>query len=567
MKKCNAVFAGIILMAGIYSQLGWAASLKDYPALSDSTSSSQNYEIKKLLDGEIEAVLIDRANGNVIVYADDYLWKINPQGNLVDTFAYSSYDNKMFSSGIIFQKDYYIDWIFSGDKRRKEYAEHLDSNGLSEAEFIAQLNRGEELEYLVTEEAKDAEDKDETKDSKQSESVDGKENGRTAVAYLRAGNRAWTLDMSKRAERINGYCAGNDRRYQALRWEVTCLEGYDKQANRLFFYETMSKVITPVDFKRKRLGGVGMFFEELLFSPFIGTANVRSPYWYGTGYFQLKYQNETLNFSAFSERQYGEIRPKNINFHELANGQPQDENSLHRSPGMNNTGIYELPSGQVQGVGIISVTPFYQHGREGHLNGQIEKDIGLYVVRKKAVAHPGSMAVSSTSWHLDYSGMASWGPVWGKVKFLDENQPPSFYQLNNDRPRIMAGAPPLRQLVAQPLRHLPKSLSFNWAYDDEETPFRLRLEREQYIDFVSEPDKTDDSGRDRAQLVLELVFDAGEIRAAFKRLEGANQPIQLMLHMEKDGKAGGYLRISLVNDQDTVVLENTQIKPTGKAGI
>jgi len=133
----------------------------------------------------------------------------------------------------------------------------------------------------------------------------------------------------------------------------------------------------------------------------------------------------------------------------------------------------------------------------------------------------------------------------------------------------MVGVPPPRQLVvvAQPLQYLPTSLSFNWAYDKKETPFRLQLGSEQHIDFASEPDKTDDGGLHRAQLELELVFDPQEISAAFKRLEGVNQSIQLMLHMEENKGVGGHLTISLANGQETVVLKNTQIKPVDEAGI
>lgn len=513
LNQVGRTLLGAIFMFGFFS--GWAAasSFKNYPNLADNTAASAHYEIKKLIDGPVEAVFVVKDSGNVIAKAGGYLWKINPQGELIDTF---DVPNKMFSSGIVFAEDYYIDWVFSGDKTKKKYAEQIDGNAFSEGELTAQLNRAEQLEFSRSD-----------------------KNGKQARAYLHAGNRAWVLDISKHFDRVDDYCRGSERIYEALYWGQTCLKGYTKNTERLVYLQSgLSHVVTPVGFDRKYYylrEGVGGLLLELTIGQLIKPGNVTAPYWFGTGYFQLKHQLEVINFNAFADNDRQRIN-------------------------LDNLALFDPAAIQASDLKIItsSYRSYPDMGSERKLTPHYEKELGLYVVRKKI---PTPTPQIHTPWSPSFSGKKlSVRAVSGNIAFLNGNGRPYHYWMDNRSTRPSAYDIPRKETqgVTKPLYELPKSLSLEWEMFSNSPLYKLKFAGRDVAVLGRDEE-------DRVSVLLDIQFDPVEIAAAFKRFDNSKLPLQLDIHVEEKGNAEADISIALKNKKDSVPLKNIQFLFDGKA--
>lgn len=500
-------------MFGLFTGWAGASSFKNYPNLADNTATSAHYEIKKLIDGPVEAVFVVQGSGNVVAKAGGYLWKINPQGELIDTF---DVPNKMFSSGIVFAEDYYIDWVFSGDKTKKKYAEKMDGNALSESELTAQLNRAEQLEFSRSD-----------------------KNGKQARAYLHAGNRAWILNISKHFDRVDDYCRGSERIYEVLFWGQTCLKGSTKKPERLVYLQnSLSQVVTPVGFDRKYYylrEGVGGLLLELTIGQLIKPGNVTAPYWFGTGYFQLRHQHEILNFNAFADNDR-----KRVNLDNLA--------------------LFDPAVVQASDLKIItsSYRSYPEMGSDRKLRPHYEKELGLYVVRKKIPAPPMQLR---NAWSPSFSGkQLSVRAISGNITFLNGDGRPYHYWVDNRSTRPSAYDIPRKEAqgVAAPLYQLPKSLSMQWEMFSHSPLYKLKFAGRD-VAVLGRDDE------DRVNVFLDVRFDPMEIAAAFKRFDNSKLPLRLNIHVEESGKAEAGISIALQNKKDSIPLKKIQFLVDGKA--
>ncbi len=131
-------------MLGFFMNSVVAAPAKEYPRLSANQSTSNDYEIVKLIDGPIDAFYQFNNQSLFIAQSGHDLWKINSTGEVVDHFNTSD----LYSSGLILETDGFIDWVFTGDKQQKSYGETIDASAYSEQQLQDAFNKADIVEFL-----------------------------------------------------------------------------------------------------------------------------------------------------------------------------------------------------------------------------------------------------------------------------------------------------------------------------------------------------------------------------------------------------------------------------------
>lgn len=169
LKKRIIIFSSIALLIAIYLFIhnGFAHNLvlkfkygKDmatYESLLDNSVHSESYELKHLIQDNLEyfnidGILFDSINRNFFIGEEIYLsidnkryvvWKINEKGAIIDSLCYDN-DNFMDSDcGIIwnFKDNYFLDWPITGDTSRKYFAKIIKIDTLMSGDkWIEQLN-------------------------------------------------------------------------------------------------------------------------------------------------------------------------------------------------------------------------------------------------------------------------------------------------------------------------------------------------------------------------------------------------------------------------------------------
>ncbi len=56
-----------------------------YNRISSGLVDSNNYELVKIINGKIEAIFQVRGESFILVVTNDYLWKVNNNGYVIDT--------------------------------------------------------------------------------------------------------------------------------------------------------------------------------------------------------------------------------------------------------------------------------------------------------------------------------------------------------------------------------------------------------------------------------------------------------------------------------------------------
>lgn len=147
----RTIIIGVVMMMGFLSKIAMSRSFDDYHYLSENAVQSENYEVVKLIHGDIDAVLHIEGTNTIIVMAAGYLWKINEHGHLVDTlrgmYALRSSGIELWtdswsdSTGKNFWYKKFHDWIVSGDRipRTIRATDIQSSKNLSDSELINQL--------------------------------------------------------------------------------------------------------------------------------------------------------------------------------------------------------------------------------------------------------------------------------------------------------------------------------------------------------------------------------------------------------------------------------------------
>lgn len=525
-------------MLGLISKLVLSKTFDDYHSLSDNRVESESYEIKKIINGDIYAVMFSRSTRTILVKAARYLWKFNEQGVLLDTYfgasglhrsgmLYSGNDSKVPLRG-----DDYVDWVYTGDRRAHPLPDFINAKSMTDAKIHALLDKAEVVEFFY----------DYKKVSEQEK--------RLGMALLRIDGKWQALDISKRAEQINtSSCEDYKRRNQDV-WKDTCLESYQTTQqrglevlqSRLPFkpdWKDASRFIYMQDFSKGSFrfeDGAGMWLLDQTLGRILKSQGVpgglSETYWLGNGYFELKHQDEKLHFKALMT---------------------QESNGFN----FDNFAFYSLPEGFSQDVSFIEImykgTEHDYYQKDKRVEKEYEPDVGLYVVRKKnqpvieekQAAGKSGMVMgqphtyfSQQPWHPVLNGMSNKDDNWVRLEFFNE--------LESSRHHLLHTA-----AVTPELHAIPRKMIFNWDDVKRRYAFKLYLSESESI---SVPMLGDDNN-----LLLELTFDEAELVAAFGKLDKKKLPMQLVLQLDEVQEVGARLFISLRNEKEALRLERTKI--------
>ncbi|MES2609236.1 MAG: hypothetical protein V4679_03295 [Pseudomonadota bacterium] len=455
----------------------------EYPRLSENTAASQHLEVRKVLHGQVEGLFALPRTRQLVAVAGGYLWKFSPQGQVQDTLRVPS---GIHTSGVVFTPHYYMDWVYSGDRRRKAYAPAVDGNRLSKAELFAELDRAEHVEF-------------------------GR-NETSAWAYLLANGKAWILDITRQRDKVDTYCRQRTHSAEKLGWDATCLEGY--QAARKGWAEIEPgdfdstgqdrSRVKVVDFDRRRL-----HLEEGLSGQLLGATvgvalkalgvpgNLPSRYWFGDAYIQLQVGGEVVRFKTFIPKEDGQYR-----FPHMAWWDP--------SPVLPDAGPW------------FTVHPrsYLHHPGEEALLRHYEKDIGLYVVRPRGSVPGPVTGREAGAWRPVFTGPSTHSyAVSGMVEFAPARPGEAaglaahtWLRSPDARKRHDGMGPQIPVQALWPaLQALPSALTLQWNASSEEEDRQLRIE-----------------------------LPAGEIRAAFERLQGGKGPLELVVQVpDLEGPTSG----------------------------
>lgn len=470
-------------MLGFFMNSAVAAPEKEYPRLSANQSASQDYEIVKLIDGPIDALYQYNNQSLFIAQSGDDLWKINSIGEVIDHFNTSD----LYSSGLILATDGFIDWIFTGDKQQKSYGQTIDASAYSEQQLLDAFNNAEIVEFL-----------------------DKNEKG---LAHLYQNGKVEILDISNQRDKITDlvYMSHNIRTEYNIHQDETDINGnrfqdYDKKPGLFSFIKpeqslpryTAIKGYEKLTYHRPNSILVTLL-ENILGAIFVSNHR-SSEFGYEVGYshVELKLKDQVLKFSVLSDEQFSSGRSHGITWLDP---------DLKNSTGLKFMAVNYRRKNLAE-LNERSLLPYY------------EKDIGLYVARTK-IPHNQS---AQPAWQLTYSGMHSYQPVWGHIKFTQSDLTPAYYWFRKRRPipaAAIGGDYGRYADVASPLvKTLPKSLTFNWT-DVKDRNFRLVINQREA--WFYNPDET------RVELTLE--FDAAELEQAFKQIGNANETAELNLNM------------------------------------
>ncbi|MBK8187406.1 MAG: hypothetical protein IPK77_09330 [Cellvibrio sp.] len=502
-------FRGFIVMLGFLFNSA-SANTHEYPQLYENRSTSDNYEITKLIDGPIDSLYKNRKTGEYIAQANSSLWKIDAKGQVIDY----SRSNNFYASGLILEDEGFSDWVFTGDKQIKPYGKTLDAKDYSDQKLFAAFDQADAIEFV---------DKDET-----------------GFAYIYQNETVSILDISNRRDQIDDfYFRQSVSKDYNLRRDET-----DVNASRFKNYERKNvqfevlsssrkdalKNLNSTDFKKvathRPISITETFFENLLGRIF--SVGSRRDYGYPVGYthYQLSHHNEQLQFSVFSDKEYDSAEAWNF---KLINDQAKSaDDLLFMAVNYRRHYLAELNE--------QSLLPYY------------EKDVGLYVVRKK-IPHNHSNA---PQWQLSYSGLHSYDSISGHIQFPHPKLEPVFYWFRQDRPLPAAARADLDHFgrktnIASPiLKSLPDSLDFQWMDFKRENNFRLVVNNQD-----AEFHKSEDT-----KVAIRLYFDPNELRQAFAQFSDTKETLELNLDLQEIS-FGGELIVSLNNQKKNIVLQNT----------
>lgn len=466
---------GFGVMLSLLSHVIGAKPPGDYPHLHENRAASARLELRKVLHGQVDGLFVVPGTQQVVVAAGRYLWKFSPQGELLDTLREPA---SMFTSGIAFTPEHFIDWVFTGQAQPQAYGPAVDGNALSRAEVLAALQRAEVVEFGKAENA--------------------------AWAYLWAAGRAWRMDLTRHREAVDTWCRQRTHSAEALRWHATCFEGLDKapRAWREVAPDTFGMSdgsdkrkprveVTGFDRRKYHLEeGVG----GQLFGATIGVAlkkmgipgSLPGRYWFGDAHTRLHVGDEVLQFKAFVPHEQGDYKF----WHNMRWWQPAQ---------------------QMPGAGpwlSVHMRGYMNHNGEEGLLKYYEKDIGLYVVRTRGQGVPAASQGSAVpAWRPVFAGPATGRvAVSGTVEFATV-APVHVWLRSPEARKRMPDMPPVVPVDAlwPELRHLPRALTVQWlapGADDRD-----------------------------ATAVLRIELDPAEMKSAFEGLPAAKAPLELVVQL------------------------------------
>ena len=451
------LIGGLFMLTVLPSALCAPPATDAFPRLSDNTAGSATLEVRKVLHGQVDGLFVVPRTRQVVAAAGGYLWKFSDQGLLQDTLRVHG---SLFTSGVVFTAEHFVDWVLTGSAQRKSYGEPMDGNAMSHAEVVAALEQADVVEF-------------------------GKSDDTTAWAYLWSNGQARKMDLSRHIDKVDTYCHRRTHSAKGLRWQITCFEGLPPAPRAWVevdpgsfadISDTQARV-DVVGFDRRRF-----HLEEGLGGQLVGATvgvalkamgmpgSLPGRYWFGDAHTRLRVGGEVVQFKAFVPLEDGEYRfMHNMRWWEPATALPG------ASPWFS-----------------VHMRGYMEHKGEAELLRHYEKDIGLYVVRPRGVADVPVARRTVPAWRPVFEGpVTRHVAVTGTVAFASQQTnsagqvveplPAAHVWLRSPPPRppIEGIRPPVPVDALWPALHqLPSTLTVAWGQpwqEDEHTVVRIDL--------------------------------------------------------------------------------------------
>lgn len=498
----------------VSAQSSNAQSLANYPQLHENKTSSDNYEIVKLIDGPIDSIYSNKSTGEFIAQSDAGLWKINARGEVIDYFG----SRNLYASGLIIEKEGIIDWVLTGDTQVKPYTNTIDTKGFSQKKLFEAFDQADLIEFDQIDES-------------------------LSHAYLYKQGQAWILDISSHGDKIDDFYLTQrlkkDKNLRSIESYISAseFENYQKknkdfqflshiQENSSQFWE-MKSVGFEKELTHRPHSIMSTFLENLARKIF--TSRSSSDYGYSAGYikYELSRENESIKFSIFGDMEYDEVWAHKFSW--LGQEEENSDGVTFFTLNYRRENLAELNE--------MSLLPYY------------EKDVGLYAVRKKTSHNKNA---NSIAWQPSYSGFHSYDSIWGQVHFAQKSQeplPPVYYWFwqvypsPEDREHYWPGR---SALIASPiLKTIPESITLHRTEFRKDGLFRLVVNGRDAFFY--------DKDRD-VKVAITLKFDSAELNQTFQQLSNSSELIQLNLHVEEKPK-GAELFVHLQNSKQRIPLK------------
>lgn len=494
-----ACFLCALLMPNMASFPSAAPRDDAFPRLSENLAASDGLEVRRQIKGHIRAMFALPERREVVVVADGYLWRFSADGRLLDTL---DEPGGMHRNGIAFGEEGFVDWIHTGERRRKPYGAPVDGNGLDEAELHAALSAARALAF-------------------------GKD-GERAWAWLWDGEAAWTLDISAHRERVDTYCTPRSSTEATVSWADTCLDGLAVPGPLMVEIRPGSFVgavagrpsrVEVVGFERRHQhfeGGMLGYARDTVVGGVLKAIAPNLPgelprrYWFGDARVRLHLDGEALQFKVFVGRHEG------------------DYEFLHMVDWWD-------PSAAIPGASPwlrVRMRGYMDHAGEDALWEMYRPDFGLYAVRPRTSAHaPAAPARAVPAWQPAFEGpVTRRDAVTGSVVLEGGARLHRWWRAKPAGPRFAAPTVAL-DADGPPLQALPLAMQVEWG----------------------SPWDAD------AHTVLEVALEPEETRAAFSRLPRGDGPATLLLQVpDLFGDVDG-MRVLLRRGRGDVALEQARL--------
>ncbi|BCE01819.1 hypothetical protein [Marinicellulosiphila megalodicopiae] len=502
-----------------FSNLSVAQSIT-YPNLADGNITSNNYEIVKIIDGKVRGVMYEPKSQQLFINADSHVWRIDNHGQVIDTFESHTH---WYSSGYYFSKNYYNDWVLTGERQDKKYNEHIDASQFKDKQLFQLLDQADIVEF------------DFSSDS--------------AFAYLITGKKSTIIEIPHKRKAVNR--SGDDERYKDMAWSQSSMTGYTKKYQDRFtpvnpdwvgaaYAEDVDAPLTVSGFKKRKYyleeGLGGQIMAPIIF-PFFGGSwnNLPDRYWFGDALVDFKINDETLFFRVFADKQSKDQSGKRlVNFYNFV--------------------VYDFPNQPDVKLLKYKYLPYRYSGTPDNLNHYYEKNVGFYLVRKKSLSSPNQKYPQP--WFIHTEGLETQEEVWGHVSFVDPKINAQFYQIGQ---RDMHEYVVTNNAAAapQPFYYLPKQISVNVKTKHYRCVFQLTSIKQDTHWFHNPEDYTD--------LIFEIVFDQDELAAIVKSLtkkqsnKKTKTPININVVFEQVTDISASLKVLLEFKGKTVELTQYSI--------
>lgn len=274
-------------------------SLKEYPFLFENKVESKEHRITKIIDGfAYEDVLFHSGLKEFLLIMPDAdydrnnqgwktFWKINANGKVIDSLNSRAYMNTL---GVFLDSTSYIDWAFSGNKKRKEYKQIIDYDSLANSEFLALIEKAETVAY--------------------GNNYDKK----TTNCYVKIDD-AWFVLESKKAFASDLY----------LEPETFFKH---KTKNKGSFITLKNQILPFQKWKDKNqfIYLQGFVAESRQFKSLLDINNHGRSGWNGTAYYRLNYESNTFYFKGYAFK--GDSFSTDLSFFSLEGTSSADDSAV-----------------------------------------------------------------------------------------------------------------------------------------------------------------------------------------------------------------------------------------------